>query len=362
MTHGARAGGSRQVDPIASTETWFVRHGLPYFVPGERAAARDALTPRRLVPLGVAVALGAVAAAVVLAWALGDLTLGAAGLTLVGVIAAAFYAVTALRGRPILTWAVNRTMSSLHLLLPMVTRALPLLLIFVTFLFINAEVWQVAANLDGGVLWLTVLMFTVMAGIFLFTRLPEELEGADSALDAERLRRVCRATPLADEVEQLIHDDRVDEEVRARARVESYERANLLLVMVVVQAVQVLVLAVSVFLFFMVFGAIVMKDSVMESWIGEGTHHFSAIPNVSVELVQVSVFLAAFSGLYFTVVVVTDETYRDQFFTRVKAELDRAVGVRAAYLVLRERSVPARADDDGTPPTVVIEPPQGPAH
>ena len=29
----------------------------------------------------------------------------------------------------------------------MATRALPLLLLFITFLFINTEVWQVAANL-----------------------------------------------------------------------------------------------------------------------------------------------------------------------------------------------------------------------
>jgi len=354
VTQKSRARGPETVDPISATEAWFVRHGLPYFVPEERAAARDALSPRRLVPIGIAVALGAVAVAVVLAWVVGDLTLGAAALTVVGVLAAAFYAVTALRGRPILTWAVNRTMSSLHLLLPMVTRALPLLLIFVTFLFINAEVWQVAANLDGGVLWLTVLMFALMAGVFLFTRLPEELEGADAAVDADRLRRACRATPLAEQVEQLVTGDEVDEEVRSHARVTGYERSNLLLVMVVVQAVQVLVLAVAVFLFFMVFGAVVMKDSVMETWIGERTHHFSALPNVSVELVQVSVFLAAFSALYFTVVVVTDETYRDQFFTRVKDELDRAVGVRAAYLVLRERSLAAPRDDDGTPPTMAL--------
>jgi hypothetical protein len=30
-------------DALASTETWFVQHGLPYFVPEERAAARAAL-------------------------------------------------------------------------------------------------------------------------------------------------------------------------------------------------------------------------------------------------------------------------------------------------------------------------------
>ena len=55
-------------------------------------------------------------------------------------------------------------MRSLRMLFPMVTRALPLLLLFMTFLFINAEVWQVSATLDGGVLWVTVLLFTVHRG------------------------------------------------------------------------------------------------------------------------------------------------------------------------------------------------------
>ena len=72
------------------------------------------------------------------------------------------------------------------------------------------------------------------------------------------------------------------------------------------------------------------------AWVGSDTHHVSWLPNVSVELVQVAVFLSAFSGLYFTVVVVTDETYREQFFTGVMQELDRALGVRAAYLTLQQ--------------------------
>ena len=340
--------------PIGATETWFIRHGLPYFVPEERAAAREALTPRRTIPIGIGVGVAAVGAAVALSWLVGDLTLGAAGLTLLGTIAAAFYGVTALRGRPIITWAVHRTMSSLPMLLPMVTRALPLLLLFVTFLFINAEVWHVASNLDGGVLWLTVLMFGAMAMVFLLTRLPEELDETGDEIDAESLRRACRGTPLENELESLIRDGVVGETGVQWARVEGYERANLVLVLVIVQAVQVLVLAVAVFLFFMTFGAVVMKDSVMEDWIGEGTHHLALLPNLSVELVQVSIFLAAFSGLYFTVVVVTDEAYRDQFFTGVKAELDRAVGVRAAYLAARHHR------DGETPPTLRIDGPGAP--
>jgi len=74
---------------------------------------------------------------------------------------------------------------------------------------------------------------------------------------------------------------------------------------------------------------------VQEAWTGSTIHALPYATNLSVELLQVSVFLAAFSGLYFTVYAVTDETYRDQFFTEIKAELEKAVGVRAVYLAAR---------------------------
>ena len=77
------------------------------------------------------------------------------------------------------------------------------------------------------------------------------------------------------------------------------------------------VLALAVFAFFMVFGSIVMKHAVQEAWTGGRIHALPVADNLSVELVQVSIFLAAFSGLYFTVTVLTDDTYRAQFFTGV---------------------------------------------
>ena len=344
---------SAEASPVTRTEAWFVGHGLPYFVPRERAAVRDALQPRRTLPVGLGVGLVAVALAVALSWLVGDLSLGAAGVTFVGVLAVATYAVTALRGRPILRWSVTRTMGSLPMLLPMVTRALPLLLLFVTFLFINAEVWMLSASLDGGVLWLTVLLFAVLAVVFLLVRLPEELDGRDDGVDEAQLRRACAGTPLEGEVDRLLRPggdlDLVD------SRVQGLERANLVLVLLVTQIAQVLVLSVAVFLFFVVFGSVVMKDEVASAWIGSPTHHLPGLSNLSVELVQVSVFLAAFSGLYFTVVVVTDETYRGQFFTGVMAELDQALGVRAAYLTLRQRSA------DHGPPTRRLPAPEGTA-
>jgi hypothetical protein len=101
------------------------------------------------------------------------------------------------------------------------------------------------------------------------------------------------------------------------------------LVLLVSQAVQVLLLSVAVLLFFLVFGSVVMDADVVSAWLGR------EVTDVSGSLLKVSVFLAGFSGLYFTVYAVTDETYRQQFFTSVTRELEQAVAVRAVYRGLR---------------------------
>ena len=51
-----------------------------------------------------------------------------------------------------------------------------------------------------------------------------------------------------------------------------------------------------------------------------------------------SIFLAAFSGLYFTVYAVTDTNYRQQFFAKIMRELARVVGARICYRELRRTS------------------------
>ena len=55
----------------------------------------------------------------------------------------------------------------------MLTRALPLLLLFTTFLFINAEVWQVAGTLEGPVYAVTLALFFVLGSAFVLSRIPE---------------------------------------------------------------------------------------------------------------------------------------------------------------------------------------------
>ena len=93
-----------------------------------------------------------------------------------------------------------------------------------------------------------------------------------------------------------------------------------------------------VYAFFLVFGSVTISDEVMRSWLGHGPTELPSLGRylpVSNELVQVSAFLAAFSGLYFTVYAVSDPAYREQFFTRVANDLERAIGVHAVYETLR---------------------------
>ncbi|GAB6984851.1 hypothetical protein [Nocardioides pyridinolyticus] len=314
---------------LREAEAWFLKHGLPYFVPSERAAVRTALRPGRTLPLLIGVLVVAVAAGVALAWFADEISAGPAVLLAIVLAAALWYALTALRARSIVGWGLSRTFGSLRRLLPSITRALPLLLLAITFLFINTEMWQVGSNLTVGALWLVVLLFSALGAGFLLVRLPEEVDRADDDVDDALLLRACAGTPLEGPARAMVEDPEADP--AAHAEVTGFERWNLILVLVVVQFVQVLLLAVGVFAFLMLFGSLIMTDPVVSAW--QTDPEFTT----SRGLVQVSVFLAAFSGLYLTVSTVTDETYRTQFFSGVTRELERAVGMRAVYLELRER-------------------------
>jgi hypothetical protein len=315
-------------EALAATDTWFLQHGLSYFVPERRADVRNALRLRRTVPLVVVVALVAAGAGAAIAWVSGEFSAAPAILVALGGLALVWYALTALHARQIVGWGLARTFSSLRSVLPMTTRALPLLLLAITFLFINTEVWQVGSNLTVGSLWLVVVLFAVLAIGFLLVRLPEEVDRVDDAVDDDFLLRACRGTPLEEPCRELVDDPAADP--ASHAEVTGYERWNLVLVLMVVQTVQVLLLSLSVFAFLMLFGGLIMTDPVLSAW-SAGRDPI----NRSQGLVQVSVFLAAFSGLYLMVSTVTDEAYREQFFGGVLHEMERAVGVRAVYLTLR---------------------------
>lgn len=323
-------------DPLAATDAWFLAHGLPYFVPEERAAARTGLRPRRMVPLLGLVLVVAAAAGGLLGWFSEQYSAGPALWLSLAMLGAVWYGATALHARPILGFALSRTLGSVRLIVPMASRALPLLLVFVTFLFINAEAWQMTTAMPFGTLWVAVLLLFGLAILFLLVRLPDEVDRVDDAVDDAFVVRACVGTPLERHSLELAADPERDP--ATHAQVSGFERWNLILVLLVIQAVQVMLLVLAVFVFFLLFGSLIMETDVQRSWTGlEELRNAPYVSNVSVSLMKVSLFLASFSGLYFTVSAVTDDTYRRQFFATVESHLERAVGLRAVYLDVRAR-------------------------
>jgi hypothetical protein len=319
---------------VAATEAWFYRHGLPYFVTANERRVTAALRSKRLYPFAFAALAASAAVGVVTGIEWGDVSNAVVLGSLVLALLFTGYALAYLHFRPIASWAVSQTFGSLSWLFPLITRALPLLLLFMTFLFINTEVWQVTSALDRGYLWLTVMMFAGIAVAFLLVRLPEEVREVNERARGEQLVAICAGTPVeplaAEAVEAPTSAD--------AAEMSRLRRVNLVLVLLFAQALQVLLLSLSVFAFFILFGLVAIKDSVVATWLGDPTapHPLPTMDwlPVSNELFQVSVFLAAFSGLYFTVYAVTDETYRRQFFSDIAQELETAVGVERVYLRL----------------------------
>jgi hypothetical protein len=239
------------------------------------------------------------------------------------VLLVAIYVVTSYGLVPLTRWAIVQTARELGAVAGLVVRALPLLLLFTAFLFLNAEMWQVSAELTGAALLAVVVLFVLLGTVFLLTRLPREL----SAM-AERPTRLdlLEGTPAEGA-------DLPDTGPPLGRR----ERLNVMVVLLYSQAIQIAIVSVLVFGFFVVFGLIVIAPGVIETWTGDGGDVladavlFGRPTVLTAELFKVSAFLGAFSGLYFTVYAVTDATYREEFFEDLLDEVRRTLAVRAVY-------------------------------
>ena len=194
--------------------------------------------------------------------------------------------------------------------LGLLARAIPLLLLFSVVLFVNTEMWQVFAGMNSATLIATGVLLVVVGSAFLAVRLPVEVE-------------------------------QIERDVAAGPPLERRQRINVGLVLFVSQALQILLVAVAVGAFFVVFGALVVSAAVIESWTGTDGRQLLALSvgdievRVTLELLRVSAGIAALSGLYYSVALLTDSTYRQEFLQELTGELREVFADRAHYLALR---------------------------
>lgn len=245
---------------------------------------------------------------------LSALVTGAVNLALLGLI----WLVVGFGVISILRWTVARFIRLLGASLTLLVRALPLLLFFSLVTFFTNEYWQLFGGASGATFYAAAGLFALLAAAFLLVRLPGS-------------------------VKELERESGLDEPLGRR------QRANVALLVFVGQALQVAFVGVAIWLFFMVFGALLVTPAIRTDWLGSTGRELFTIPflgeqlEVTKELLRTAAGVASFSALYYAVASAVDSTYRDEFLTELTEQLRGTFAERREYLTLvrRRRGAPA---------------------
>lgn len=385
-------------DPAATeTERWFLKRGLPHFI-ADYSPTRDVLT--RAVPLFVLIFLFEVANAPKRDFPIWlDIVAVAVGF---GILLGAWMLANALRRRPLLArpvsigvfevavfvlappaipllfggqwrsalataignllllvviflgtsygvvpitrWAGARTARELEQVMSLLVRALPLLILFITFIFLQNEAWQITAGLHGPYYWIVLGLFVVIGIGFSVIRLPREIGELSDFESWNRVAERVKGTPADQLRRELPADEDTDTPPLSKR-----QWGNVALVYLFSQGLQVLLVSAMVFVFLFVFGVLVVTEPVARGFVDAQPNVLASFELwgrdlvITEELLRVTGFLTVFAGLYFSVTAVTDESYRKEFSGEILEEMRRSLAVRAVYLAaLNPASRPGR--------------------
>jgi len=233
--------------------------------------------------------------------------------TLLGnsLLLSAVYLVLGFGAVPILAWAGRRFLTLFAASLSVLVRALSLLLFFLLVIFFTTETWQIWTVPEIPKFVAAAGLFVLLAAGFLLLRLPgsvRELED-DAELGGNALSRT--------------------------------QRVNVGLVLFLSQFLQVVFVAIAVWLFFVVFGSLLVSAGVREAWLGTQGDPLLRFPFlgdtwvvITVELLRVATGMASFAALYYAVATQLDVAYRDEVIEQVAEQLKETFARRVEYLGL----------------------------
>lgn len=239
-------------------------------------------------------------------------------------------------------WAAAQTVRELPSLIPMVAKVLPMVMLAVLFLFVNAEIWKVADSLSFGRTFAVIAVLAGLALVLLTTSIVEksrrilgarrhqEPDSHDEAREREMVEQAGGPWP-----EMLEEADATGEEPPALGRAEWL---NFAVVPVMIQFIQSALFSLLVFVFFVAFGYLAIPDDASASWIN---HQPAALVvsgvsfPVKAVLVKVSMVIGVFTGLSFAASSTSDPAYRQDFLDPVLGRLRRGVVLRHVYRVAR---------------------------
>jgi hypothetical protein len=390
-------GAASNREAIVATERWFIKRGLPHFI-ADYSPTEDVLTravplltliflfevanaPSREFPLWLSVVAVVTGFAILLgAWMLANRIRGrpllarpdSVGAFEVAVfvfvppalpllfggqwrsalataggnagLLVVIYLGTSYGVVPMTRWAAARTGRELEEVVSLLVRALPLLILFITFIFLQNEAWQITSDLHGAFYWIVLALFVVIGVGFSTIRLPREIRVLSNFESWDEAVSRVDGTPAAALARAEAAAEHVDPPPLTRR-----QWVNVALVVLFSQFLQVALVSVMVFLFLFVFGVLVVTEPVARGFVDHAPHVLASLDLwgrdlvVTEELLRVTGFLTVFSGLYFAVTALTDETYRREFIGEILDEMRRSLAVRTVYLAARKHGATAPA-------------------
>ena len=260
---------------------------------------------------------------------------------------AAVYVATSFGVLGALRWAFGRARAQIGSVGRLLTRALPLLMVFIAFAFLQSDTWQVMAALDWQSVALIIALFFGLSIAFLVGRLVPEVKRLASidrpwpeVLDIAR-RTVAR--PLC---QPELDVQPVDAPMAGR------EWINVGTLIMFSQGLQIALVTLAVQVALIVFGLLLVPLPIQQQWSAEPVAAMAILSigdftvALTEPLIAVSLILGAFSGLYFTIAALSDAAYRAEFFSDADRELDDVFAVRAVYRATLNRAVSPTATMD----------------
>lgn len=257
-------------------------------------------------------------------------------LIVIGIYLAIFLGVDTVLG-----WSLKHAIHQLASLPPMIAKVLPVLMVSVLFIFVNADLWKLANGLSFPRTWAVLGLMGLLA---VFVVVTTSLERTARLLGRSRGDDIARfsdndyeyAAALEGGIWNTAQDWVEEKKILEHRPLKIAPWSNLIIPMIG-QIIQATLFMLLVFGFFMGFSSIAISDTTIESWMTVKPEHLKILgvdTNINAVVIKVSMIVAVFSGLSFVATTSSDEKYARSFLKPMIARIKHILVIRDIYLGL----------------------------
>ena len=258
-------------------------------------------------------------------------------LIVIGIYLAIFLGVDTVLG-----WSLKHAIHQLASLPPMIAKVLPVLMVSVLFIFVNADLWKLANGLSFPRTWAVLGLMGLLA---VFVVVTTSLERTARLLGRSRGDNIARfsdndyeyAAALEGGIWNTAQDWVEEMKILEHRPLKIAPWSNLIIIPMIGQIIQATFFMLLVFGFFMGFSSIAISDTTIESWMSIKPEHLKILgvdTNINAVVIKVSMIVAVFSGLSFVATTSSDEKYARSFLKPMIERIKHILIIRDIYLGL----------------------------